>query len=112
MSKYLKEIISHMTSNPEAIDLAHIGAVSYSVLTLIAIWCGLGGVLIIIMLLFGSLIGGICTEIVRRIQRSRDKESGIWLGFNGPNQNTTRMSILDVIITWWFLVTYYQLLKK
>jgi len=113
MSKYFRnEVISYMTSYPEAINHAHIGVVSCVVLTLIAIWCGLGGVFIISMLLFGSLIGGICTEIVTRIQRSRDKESGVWFGFNGPNQNTPRTYILDAMIAWWFLVTYYQLLKK
>jgi len=112
MTKYLKEIISHMTSNPNAIYHAHIGAGSCIVLTITAIWLSLGEVFIISMLLFGSLIGGVGTEIAQRIQRSRDSETGVWLGFSGPHQNTTRKSILDAIITWWFLVTYTRLITK
>jgi len=112
MYKYLKDNISHISSNPEAIDLARVGAVGCIVLTTIAVWCGLGGVVIINMLLFGALIVGIYVELIKRITRASDSETGVWLGYSGPHQNTARKSILNVIITWWFLVTYYKILKK
>lgn len=112
MSKYLKAVISHMTSDPGAIDHAHIGAASCSVLMIMGIWLNLGEVFIVGTLLFGALICGICVEIVQRMERAADSETGEWLGHSGPHQKTARKSILDIIVTWWFLVTYYKLLKK
>jgi hypothetical protein len=96
-------ITKHMIDDENAVTHAHFGLGSF-VLASVAFALGFAS---FYWVLTASLIMGVAIELVQRVQRAVDWRTFKWLGFTGEHQNSFKESVLDVMQTWLFTVTYY-----
>ena len=94
-------IIDHMKSDPNAVKHADAGMIAFFVSVLAFVTLGMPFVFVFI----APFIMGVVIEIVQRFQRAfKDWK---FVGFTHSGQNTIKESVLDVMQTGFFYVTYY-----
>ena len=99
-------IIQHMKDDDNALKHAYWGRFTFAITLALGIVLGLDWWVIAATSLFAPFaIAGAGIEVIQRFQRARDK-NGKWLGFFHDGQNSIKESLLDMMQTGLFYITY------
>ena len=98
-------ITKHMIDDDNAVGHAHAGLVAFAIVCFGFMF----GLLPWYAMPAAPFAMGALIELKQRVWRSFIivERKFLWLGFTGKHQNSTQESLLDVMQTWLFMVTYY-----